>query len=328
MSYDKTEILEELSDEVFRKFFRADFLIGEYYNSPLRNDDSSPSFNIFESYKKSKILLFKDWGGKSGNCIDFVMLKEKCSFIEALRKINEEIVDRNTTNNQRVYKTDSGDNISFFLNLDKYGNTTYTHTDIWYWEKLHRTSLKTVKRNRIYSVKEIRINESSYYTTSIKSPIYCILEIVNKVNYYKLYIPLNKDKKWLSNLRGVAETAIGGLHLLPAFGKELIITKSAKDRTILNGLGYNVVNTQGEDIGIHLDILNDLKERFQTIYLLYDNDWSKPINIGKNLGDKYQKLWNVNRILIPDEVHSTDIGELIQRTDRDIIKKLIEKWKK
>lgn len=330
MEYSRQRILEEYSDEVFHLFFRSDFVLGAYYNSPLRAEDSSPSFNIFES-SNNRILLFKDWGGKTGNCIDFVMAKENCSFVEALQLINVQLTKKESVkiSNTRVYKVDSEEDIKFFLNVDKFGKHTYTQTDIWYWEVLHKTPLPIVRKNRVYSVKEIRVNNNCFIVATHKSPIYVFVEVVDTKHYYTLYAPFRAEKKWLKNIRGVATKAIGGLHLLPGYGKELIITKSVKDRIILYNLGFNVVSTQGEDIDIDKEILDNLKERFTDVYVLYDNDYNKIVNVGKLMGDKYQKLWGVKRILIPEEVKATDVGELIQTMDKTILKKLInEEWKK
>ena len=327
-SVSRDDILTGYSEEVFRLFFRSDFSTGKYYSSPLRSGDSSPSFNIFESSSNPNILIYKDWGGSTGNCIDFVVRKENCTFTEALERINEAIKGKipKSQPNSKQFKDSNGDNILFFPYMND-GKVSYTDTDTWYWEVLHKTPLSIVKKNRIFSIKEIRINGNSFLHADTKNPIYCYLEVVDGVNYYKFYAPFRKDRKWLSNLGGVATKAIGGLHLLPAYGEELIITKSVKDRTILYGMGFNVVSTQGEDIGIDEEILNDLKARFKVIFLLYDNDYGKTVNTGKILGDKYQQLWGVGRILIPEEIPATDIGELIQRTDKDTLKKLINKWK-
>ena len=324
----KTNILER-SDEVFRHFFRSDYVIGGYYISPLRAGDTSPSFNIFAS--SSNVLLFKDWGGNSGNCIDFVMQKENLNFIDALNRIKEVLSSKvtvNTTETQlRVYKTDESKEIAIYPYLDENKQPTYTYTDKWYWEHMHKTKLGIVKKHRVYSLKEVWIDGYNYLTAEHKKPIYFYLEIVDGSKYFTIYAPFKKEKKWLKNLRGVTNRAIHGMHLLPAYGEELIITKSVKDCVVLYGLGFNVVATQGEDIDIHEDILNDLKERFKTIYLLYDNDFSKEVNTGKLMGDKYQSKWDIGRILIPADFKAKDTSEIIQTREPDVVKKLINSWK-
>lgn len=315
------------SHEVYRRYFRSDFEVGKYYVSPLRAGDNTPSFNIYEDRIDRDILLFKDWGGASGNCIDFVMIKFNVDFKTAMTMIERDIrldvveIDRSRTikDNDRVIK--------IFPYMDSRGRYSYTDTDRWYWEHLHKTSLNVVLKEGAYSIREVWIDGASYVAAMRDSPVYYYHYPIEGSNYFKLYVPFIKDRKWLSNLSGVTSRALGGLNTLSAYGKELIITKSDKDRIVLKGLGFNAINVQGEDIPIHKELLNELKERFETIYLLWDNDYNKPTNIGKKLGDKYQDMYDVGRILIPEDMPYTDTAELIQKYDTDILTRLINKWK-
>jgi hypothetical protein len=270
--------------------------------------------------------MYKDWGGTSGNCIDFVMHLYNLTFKEAVELIEKDIeVDKAAANKPHTTKDRSGNQVDIYPYTDGNRRFTFTETDRWYWERLHKTPLSIVLREGCYSIKEVRVKGNSYLASMLNNPIYYYKYPNDK---WKLYAPFNKEKKWLSNLSGVVTTAVGGLDRLPAYGKELIITKSDKDRIVLIGLGYTAINTQGEGIPIDPSIIADLKDRFETIYLLYDNDYNKKDNPGKLLGDKHQELYGVKRILIPEDIQSTDTAELIQRYDKDILVKLLNSWKR
>jgi len=321
----KYNILKEHSTKVFSKHFRSDFVLGKYYTSPLRSNDKAPSFNLYIDRVDSDIIMYKDWGGTSGNCIDFIMNLYSLSFKEAMELIEKDIeAYKEESNKPYIIKDSEGNKIDIYPYMDTSRRFTYTETDRWYWERLHKTSLEIVLREGCHSIKEVRIKGNSYLAALLNKPIY----YYKYPNYkWKLYAPFNPDKKWLSNLAGNASTAIGGLSTLPGYGKELIITKSDKDRIVLKGLGYSAINTQGESILIDKKIIEDLKERFEKIYLLYDNDFNKKENTGKILGDLHQKEYEINRIVIPEHIKRTDTAELIQQYDKDILIKMINSWK-
>lgn len=70
---DKATLLSHVTDlDIFEKFFGS-FKESKLYCSPLRTDDKNPSFNIFFSNRKGK-LIYKDLGGggSHGDAINFV----------------------------------------------------------------------------------------------------------------------------------------------------------------------------------------------------------------------------------------------------------------
>jgi len=59
----KEDILKQYTEYEIFKYYVGDFEVGQNIRSPLRKDDSCPSFNIFYS-KRYNCLLFKDFAGK------------------------------------------------------------------------------------------------------------------------------------------------------------------------------------------------------------------------------------------------------------------------
>lgn len=90
-------------------------------------------------------------------------------------------------------------------------------------------------------------------------------------NNIKIYRPLhpNREKKWYGN---TCVNDIFGYNALPEQGKLLIITKSLKDVMVLYTLGFNAVAPQSETTKIPVNVLTELKNRFDYVILFYDND--------------------------------------------------------
>ena len=74
---------------------------------------------------------------------------------------------------------------------------------------------------------------------------------------------------------------IQGYDQLPKKGKLLVITKSQKDSMVLNSLGIPSCSPNSETQFINNSILLELKESFNNIVVLYDNDLPGIQNMNK-----------------------------------------------
>jgi DNA primase len=87
---------------------------------------------------------------------------------------------------------------------------------------------------------------------------------------FKAYLPLETgEKKWVSN---ASKDILQGYEQLPKEGDHLIITKSLKDVMVLYELGFNAVAVQGETSYPDETVMEELKQRFSKIVVLFDND--------------------------------------------------------
>jgi hypothetical protein len=86
----------------------------------------------------------------------------------------------------------------------------------------------------------------------------------------KVYFPKKTgSKRFLTNC---TKDDIGGIHLLPMYGQELIITKGYKDYRVLKNMGKNVVWFQNEGMIPNDLILYSLVRHFVNVIVWFDND--------------------------------------------------------
>ena len=71
-------------------------------------------------------------------------------------------------------------------------------------------------------------------------------------------------------------------------------------------------------------IVNSLKERFQNIFILYDNDFDAEENHGRLLGAKIAKMYDLKQIEIPTEYQSKDPSDLCHNHNRITLNKVIQ----
>lgn len=124
-------------------------------------------------------------------------------------------------------------------------------------------------------------------------PTYAYTEFKGRV---KIYRPKNITGKFTTNC---SADDIGGYDKLPISGEKLIIKKSYKDYRIIKNQGLNnVIWFQNEGCVPSQGILIDLCERFDHIYIFFDNDKPgieasfKLTNIFNNLYlDKALPMW-------------------------------------
>jgi hypothetical protein len=60
-------------------------------------------------------------------------------------------------------------------------------------------------------------------------------------------------------------------------------------------------------------LINELKERFTTIEILYDNDFDKASNPGQTMARKICDLYEFKNICIPDKFKSKDPSDLVAK---------------
>lgn len=280
--------------DIYRYYIGDNFKLGRVMSSPLR-EDKTPSFSIFKS-SKSGSLLFKDQAtGDTGNCIQFVMLKENLSYRQAVIRIMKDTVSSNLTMSTKgiEIKEDYKDTSSIISIYKRNFNTT----DDIYWNQYSITR-EDLKEYNVLPIHSYLINgiDSSWSNSNI-NPGYAYL-IFNKIKIYK---PLaDKKFKWVSNC---SSYDLQGLEQLKYSSDTLIITKSLKDVIILNKLGYNAIAASSENTDIPKNIIDHLKSRYSNIIIFYDND-----EAGKIGANKIATKNNFKTIFIPDQT-TKDISD-------------------
>lgn len=288
----KDNILRYITERaIFERYLGHSVEIKEMYLSPLR-EESTPSFNIYENRYNGR-LWFNDYGGISGDCFKLVEELYGETFMDALARINQD------------FNLGLGSAFSTVPNIAEYTRQPltkkefeievklqdYTYQDKEYWAQYY-LDLKYLKYFRVFSIGAIWVNRGRIHSWDYtrNNPVYGYL----LKGRWKLYRPLEGDKyeKWKSNL---PYNYWLGLAQLPKEGaKKLIISKGYKDVMVLRKLGLYAVAVSGEASSFPPALFAWLKERFEEIYIWYDND-----DIGIELAEKRALEHNISYVHNP-----------------------------
>jgi len=309
----KKLLLNYINDiDVYRHYIGENITLNGVIRSPLRKD-STPSFGFF--YKNDEVL-FNDFVLGGGDFVKFVQLKYNLNFFEALSKIAIDFkidnkfhiksnVQKNLVDNSNNYP--SRENI--IENTNKFSldikSRKWAKYDISFWKNFG-INYKILQKYNVVPISHI-----FFYNRIIKADTYAYAFIEHKDNEitYKVYQPYNKDYKWLTDHN---ESVWQGWTQLPKSHRLLIITKSLKDvMSIVNVSRIPSVSLQAESIVPKEHIINELKSRFKSIYLLYDNDYDKEENWGQKFSNKIASSFDLKELKIPTKYKSKDFSDLV-----------------
>jgi len=322
----KSNLLEKVSDvDIYRHYIDQELDFKSNILSPLRRE-KEPSFGFFIG--QSGEICFKDFRIGSGDCINLVERMYNLSFYDAMSKI---VIDFGLTNDFYYKNIDEtinkavihDDRKNVIKTLKKNKNIAISRRkpqmhDVIFWEQFGIT--KTIlNKYRVEPIRFFFINDSC-----IKADKYAYAFIEHKDNKetYKIYQPFNKEFKWLNNHDN---SVWQGWEQLPEKADTLIITKSLKDVMSINSV-LNLPSTalQSEKIIPKDNIIKELKERFEFIHVLYDNDYDKDVNWGEEYSKKLTKKYNLLFSQIPTRYESKDFSDLVKNHGIETAKKL---WK-
>lgn len=296
--------------------------------SPLRTEQN-PSFSL---YIYNNTIFWKDFTlGVSGDVFKLISKMFDINYNESVYKIYQEMIKNNFLLNERkiynVHKSikisNSSIEITPFIFKNKIPQSYFD-----YWEQYKVITKNILKKNNVFAVKYVMLNDTIYarYKNNDIIILYKEKRKNNNKIYRKIYRPFNKEKKWLSNYRGDSKWLIHGLSNINKTVNYIIITKSNKDKMVLEGLGYNSVNVQNEGISIPKEIINYLKSLYEYIYIFYDNDFNKSKNWGQIAAKKQKQIYPCfSNIMIPSKYECTDISEFINRYDIEKTSNLLQK---
>jgi DNA primase len=303
--------------DIYTYYIGKRITLGSIFSSPFRQD-KNPSFGIFKS-RQTGSLLYKDIAkGDSGNCVKFVQQKFQhlnLSYKEALKKIYEDIILNGISKSKiGVYIDELPIRSKYDINVQV---RNFVDIDKEYWEQ-YNINKDTLNKYKVYPIRYVWINDvlSSICYDKTK-PLYAY----RIYNSFKIYNPLSTTKKdkWRTNC---SKYDIQGLEQLPSSGDLLIITKSLKDVMVLSLFNINAIAPQSEASSIPINILNDIKKRFKTIIVFYDNDES-----GIENSAKLSKEHDLKNICLPkhyyDEYGIKDISDYIKKYGYEETKKIL-----
>ena len=302
-------ILGKITEYDIFKYYCPSFKqLGKKFNSELR-EDKTPTVSIIPYNGR---LLYKDFGNSDHvfNCFSYVQHKYNCSFLGALRIVDcdfrlglaPNIPGQKFTMGLMAYRQSNTPKYSKPPVLIQKKRRPWTKEDAKFWSK-YFVSKKVLRSFAVEPISHFWINGIRF---SCKSITYAF----KFNNRYKIYSPYDDKNKWLSNTK---KTDVQGYNQLPNKGERLIITSSLKDVMCLHSAGYPSIAIQSEMQIPEEHLISELKNRFNTIEILYDNDFDKATNPGQTMAMKICDLYGFNNICIPDYYESKDPSDLVNQ---------------
>lgn len=325
----KEGLLVHIQDiDVYRYYTGKEVKLKKALKSPLRDKDDNPSFGYFIG--ENNEICFNDYNLGGGDFVKFVQLKFGLNYFEALSKI---VVDFNLKYHfeyKDTIKTSKNYNPNEFIDKDKL------------LSKVNSSNIGKKARNwKIHDVKfwfdfgidkdiliKYKVQPISYVFINGKPILadkyaYCFTEHKDGKETYKIYQPYNKNYKWLSSHDS---SVWQGWKQLPEKGEKLVITKSLKDvMSITNITNIPSVALQTESLTPKSHIVKELHDRFELIYLLYDNDFDKKVNWGLKFGKELANKFRFFHIYLNDKYKSKDFSDLVKKLDREKSKEILIK---
>lgn len=271
-------------------------------SSPFRIDNH-PSFRIFT--KDGVNIAFKDFStGEHGNIIDLLAKLFRKSYNEAAEQLEKDLPEIKKSDSAKlafckescqIRKTD--DCMKVEVKIRK-----WMKHDLDYW-KSYGISLGTLKRAEVYPIShKIITTEQGKFTFPAEEYAYVYVERKENHITLKIYQPFSKKYKWTSQNDN---SVISLWTKVPEKGEKIAICSSVKDALCLwENTGIPSIALGAEGYGISNTALTNLKDRFDDIFIILDND--KPgMKYAKNLAEKT----GLRNIVLPQFPWGKDISD-------------------
>jgi len=312
------DILSAVSDlEIFEMYLGG--IPRKAISSPLRQD-TNPSFSLFHSDKHDKIF-FKDFAtGETGDCFLFVMKLFKLkSKIDTFNKIAFDFqltqfeLQPPSSYTSPLKSYVSKNNRKKSIKSDRIRISVRTRDwkvrDKNYWNGKYGLNKAQLEYCNVFPISHYFINGSIIKADDLA---YAFVEEKDGLQTFKIYQPYNiNDDKWINN----NDYSTWELWTqMPDKGNILIITSSRKDAMVIKSLFpsefISAVALQSEGVNPKEVVTDELKDRFEEIFVLYDNDYASKTNPGRIAGRKLCNQTGFLQIEIPtDECRQYDIKD-------------------
>lgn len=237
-------------------------------HSPLRKDNT-PSFGFYTS--NGKKIRWVDYAtNERGGTFDLLMKLWNCTYQECLNKIYNNFVKQSNINIKRTFynvKTTHSYNSNVELQCTIREWKDY---DIDYWES-YGISLNWLKWAEVYPIShKIVIKHGIKHLFGATKFAYAFIEHKENKHTIKIYQPFSKNYKWAN---GHNRSVISLWSKIPKSGDKLIICSSLKDALCIScQLHIPTLAVQGESYDMSDSAINNLKSRYNKIYISFDTD--------------------------------------------------------
>lgn len=299
----KELILSRFSEEQLMEYYLHIPVKKGLFRSPLRRD-KQPTCSFYRN--KSGTLIFKDFAtGQHLNIFDVVQSIFRCDYFEALRIIAN---DFGIVRDNALHKNPGKINLNPIKIKDKEISKIqievqeFTDSELKWWGK-YGISKDILKRFNVYSCKHVFLNDQLFAESQQHCPIFGYYgKKYQGLELWRCYFPKRTSFRFITNW---PSKKIQGYDQLPKKGKLLVITKSMKDSMCLYSCGITACAPNSENLFIPDKVLEDLKNRFENIVVLYDNDRPGLYNMAK-IRKEHPEL---TYAFIPKRYGSKDISD-------------------
>lgn len=285
-------------------------------NSPLRKDNS-PSFSIFSPDGIN--VNYRDFStGECGRIWTLLSKLWNCSYREVQSRVYHDLGTKSYGT-----KIGSGDysvhNIRINPIIDIQCKTReWRDYDLEYWNS-YGISLKWLKYADVYPIShKIVVKEDRSLVYGADKYAYAYVEFKEGKTTLKIYQPFNKKGfKWANRHD---KSVISLWTKIPMTGERVCICSSLKDALCLwANTGIPSLAVQGEGYGMSNTAVNELKKRFNKVYICFDNDKAGLID-----GEKLSKTTGFINIVLPEFDGGKDISDMYKTfNDKKLFKQTI-----
>lgn len=299
----KELILSRFSEEQLMEYYLHIPVKKGLFRSPLRRD-KQPTCSFYRN--KSGTLIFKDFAtGQHLNVFDVVQSIFRCDYFESLRIIAN---DFGIVRDNALHKNPGKINLNPIKIKDKEISKIqievqeFTDSELKWWGR-YGISKDILKRFDVYSCKHVFLNDQLFAESQQHCPIFGYYgKKYHGLELWRCYFPKRTSFRFITNW---PSKKIQGYDQLPKKGKLLVITKSMKDSMCLYSCGITACAPNSENLFIPDKVLEDLKNRFENIVVLYDNDRPGLYNMAK-IRKEHPEL---TYVFIPKRYGSKDISD-------------------
>jgi hypothetical protein len=315
--------LEEILEKVNEASIAARYLniteIPCVINSPLRQDNR-PSFSIY-TFDGSKVRYMDFGTGERGGLIDLLSQMWHLPFEKVVDRIEQDF-KTNSPKEKYVSKVSNGSTKVIIKNRERpiieIKVREWQQYDKDYWNS-YGISLDWLKYAEVYPISHKFITKGDKkYTFGADKYAYAYIERKEGNISIKIYQPFNKDGfKWCTS---TDRSVISLWTKVPKEGDKICICSSLKDALCLwSNTGIPCLATQGEGYTMSETAINDLKNRYARIFVLFDCDSAGLID-----GEKLSKQTGFTNIVLPQFDGGKDISDLYHTLqDKEKFKQII-----
>lgn len=287
--------------------------------SPFR-DDKRPSLSLY--YSKSGNLCYKDFAtSEGGSLYDFLSRLWNTSMSETISKIASDIGIKDTLVKRRTKSLRKTTKSVLQVKIREWRDY-----DIKFWAQFG-INKDWLRFGDVYPITEMFFTKDGI-TKIIPADKYAYAYVERKdgIVTIKIYQPFSETMKWISK----HDSSVWDLWTkLPENGDRLIITSSRKDALCLwANTGIPSLSLQGEGYVPKEHVVNQLKQRFKNIYVLYDNDFKAvergEENHGRVFGKGLADTFGLIQIEIPDFYRSKDPSDLFRDWGKEVFRTVMQ----